>query len=153
MSGKGLGPLVLKDWAMRAFTNNEVTVEIREVEQLLNNVAVRRDDYEDLFDILVVAELEPPDVREIAPNDEDVDVRIQAEITLYRDAPLLARLSRHADEKRFPVLAYLARKILCIPATSAPSERLFSTVGLTIAKDRGRLLPELAEDIIFLHDA
>ena len=43
-------------------------------------------------------------------------------------------------------------KILCIPATSAPVERLFSTAGLTIANDRARLLPDLAEDIIFLHD-
>lgn len=74
---------------MKAIKNNEVTVEIREVEQLLNNVAVRRDDdYEDLFDVLDVVELEPPEVREIAPNDE---VRIHAEITLYRNAPILSR--------------------------------------------------------------
>lgn len=87
-SGKGRGPLVLKDWAMRAVTSNVVTVEIREVEQLSNNVEVRRDDYEDLFDVLDVVELEPSEVREIAPNDEDVEVRIQAEITLYRNAPM-----------------------------------------------------------------
>ena len=60
--GKGLSPLVLNDWTMRAITSNEVTVEIREVEQVLNNVAVRRDDdYEDFFDVLDVVELEPPE--------------------------------------------------------------------------------------------
>ena len=54
---------------------------------------------------------------------------------------------------RFPILAHMAKKI-CIPATSAPVERLFSTAGNTsIANDRTRLLPENAEDLIFLHDA
>jgi hypothetical protein len=54
---------------------------------------------------------------------------------------------------RFPTLAALARRILCIQATSAPVERLFSHAGLTIANDRARLIPELAEDLVFLHDA
>ena len=52
-----------------------------------------------------------------------------------------------------PILAELAREVLYIPAISASSERLFSTAGLTIAKDRAGLLPETAEDLIWLHDA
>jgi hypothetical protein len=35
-------------------------------------------------------------------------------------------------------------------ATSAPSERLFSHAGLTIARDRASMLPENAEELIFL---
>ena len=51
-------------------------------------------------------------------------------------------------------MAHIARKVLCVPATSAPVERLFSHAGLTIANDRARLLvPDMAEDLVFLHDA
>ena len=52
-----------------------------------------------------------------------------------------------------PILSLLARRILCIPATSAPSERLFSVAGLTIANDRAGLLPDNAADLIFLRGA
>lgn len=46
----------------------------------------------------------------------------------------------------------LALKYLPIPATSAPSERVFSAAGLTIAKDRARLDPDRANEVVFLHD-
>ena len=56
------------------------------------------------------------------------------------------------NEDRFPNLAKMARSVLAIPATQAPSERLFSVAGLTIANDRASLLPEMAEDLIYLHE-
>lgn len=56
-------------------------------------------------------------------------------------------------EKKYPIHAKLARRYLCIPATSAPSERVFSAAGLTIAKDRASLNPETADALIFLHES
>jgi hypothetical protein len=52
-----------------------------------------------------------------------------------------------------PILSTLARRLLCVPATSAPSERVFSVAGLTISKCRTSVQPQHASDLIFLHDS
>ena len=54
---------------------------------------------------------------------------------------------------KYPILAMLSRATLCVPATSAPCERLFSHAGLTIANDRASLLPDNAAEAIYLRVA
>ena len=54
---------------------------------------------------------------------------------------------------KYPILSELVRSVLCVPATSAPCERLFSHAGLTIANDRASLLPDNAAEIIYLRVA
>ncbi len=51
------------------------------------------------------------------------------------------------------MLSDLAIRYLCIPATSAPSERVFSTAGLTVAKERSRIDPTTANELVFLHES
>lgn len=90
--------------------------------------------------------------------------RASAELLLYRREPPLPtknpdgsftnpldwwRVKHH----QFPLLSKLAIKYLAIPATSAPSERVFSTAGITIANERAKLDPKDAGDLVFLHDA
>lgn len=50
----------------------------------------------------------------------------------------------------YPNVWLLARKILCIPATSAPSERVFSLASNVIDKKRARLTPTNANVLLFL---
>ena len=57
------------------------------------------------------------------------------------------------NQYQFNLLALLARRILCIPSTSAPLESVFSTAGHTITKLRASLNSANAADLIFLHDS
>ena len=55
------------------------------------------------------------------------------------------------NKDRFPALSKLARCILCIPASSAPSERAFSVCGRIMEERRTCLTPQAVSDILFLN--
>lgn len=63
------------------------------------------------------------------------------------ECPLLWWKKHHAS---FPLLRVIARKHLAIPGTSVPSERVFSSGGLVLTKQRSSLKPKNAEMQIFL---
>ncbi|XP_077553670.1 zinc finger protein 618-like [Haemaphysalis longicornis] len=54
-------------------------------------------------------------------------------------------------EKEFPKLALLSKRILCIPATSASSERNFSAAGYIMQARRTCLKKESMDNLLFLH--
>ncbi len=95
---------------------------------------------------------------------ESVQVVVQMELDSYKATPGLKLRCPDTGKFfcplqwwrqhhcRFPYISQLALKVLAIPATSAPSERVFSTAGLTIAKDRARLESDRANELVFLHD-
>ena len=51
---------------------------------------------------------------------------------------------------QLPLLSTMARKYLCIPGTSVPSERAFSTAGNIVNAKRSCLLPENTNILTFL---
>ena len=53
-------------------------------------------------------------------------------------------------ETTFPHLAKLARKYLCVPATSVPSEWVFSKGGIIVDPLCSRLPPEHVNTFVFL---
>jgi hypothetical protein len=53
----------------------------------------------------------------------------------------------------FPIMSKLARILLCIPASSAPSENIFSLASRAISKLRSSLNPDNASQIIFVNGA
>ena len=50
------------------------------------------------------------------------------------------------------MLSVLAQHYLCPPATSVPSERLFSAAGNLHDDKRNRILPTLTEDLLFIQN-
>ena len=68
-------------------------------------------------------------------------------------------IRRHQDplqwwachEGLFPQLAKLAKKYLGIPATSVPSERLFSVAGELVSSKRANLSDDKIDMILFLN--
>jgi hypothetical protein len=76
-------------------------------------------------------------------------VFINAGTKEYRN-PLIWWKHNKAD---FPIMSELARILLCIQATSAPSERIFSLASRVISKLRSSLNPDNASQIIFVNGA
>ena len=56
------------------------------------------------------------------------------------------------NQEELPLLSKIARTVLSIPASSAKSERVFSTGGNVVTAKRSRLLPSKAEDLIILKE-
>ncbi|XP_072560454.1 E3 SUMO-protein ligase ZBED1-like isoform X1 [Paramormyrops kingsleyae] len=50
----------------------------------------------------------------------------------------------------FPRVSLLAKRYLCIPATSSPSERAFSTGGNIVCCNRAALKPDTVDRLVFL---
>jgi hypothetical protein len=57
-------------------------------------------------------------------------------------------------EKQHPLphVAALAKKYFSVQATSAPSERVFSTAGIILNPKRRKLLPQTVNRLVLLHD-
>ena len=79
---------------------------------------------------------------------------LRCEFDLYMDDKNIPGLQysslewRKENANKYPLLAKIAREFLCIPPTSAPSERPFPTASRIISEKRTNLLPETAQDLI-----
>ena len=56
------------------------------------------------------------------------------------------------NQSRFPKLQMIAKKYLCIPGSSVPSERLFSKAGELVSEKRNRIKPKNIDMMLFLNN-
>ena len=85
-------------------------------------------------------------------DDENDDV--ESEIDRYISEPQRTEDPLRwwkGNASRFPHLQRLARRYLCRPCTSVPSERIFSAAGNMVTKGRTRLDPDTVDELLFLH--
>ena len=89
---------------------------------------------------------------------QDTASSVSSELDKYLNDPLIDYKTgdpykwwgQHHSE--FPTLSILARHFLSAPATSVPSEQLFSTAGDLYDEKRNRLLPHLSEELLFIQN-
>lgn len=69
----------------------------------------------------------------------------------FPDVPIEKLLSfwKH-HENEIPKLAVFAKRVLCVPVTSASSERNFSAAGYLTQERRTRLKPSTVDNLLFL---
>ena len=96
------------------------------------------------------------DNADVEATDSSHESVITAELKLYSEAPRLNRLADPLQwwrrySMRLPNLAKLAKEILAVPATSVPSERVFSKAGELISAKRSRLGKGTVNMVLFLN--
>lgn len=85
---------------------------------------------------------------------EEQSTEADKELALYKSLPkactkdILEWWKQH--QTTFPVLATMAKKYLCVPATSVPSERQFSAAGNIVTAKRNCLKPSKVNQLCFL---
>ena len=57
-----------------------------------------------------------------------------------------------ANEAVYPNVALQAQKLLCVPATSLPCERLFSAAGILVDRRRSSLRPDHVQQMLCLQN-
>ena len=148
------------------YVDSEVVPELKEL-LLSEGEEIGREATRSATSSIVPLSTEPPPKRRnlgsLFKEKEDHDnlpilspaQRINAEMQIYLNRPkldledeLLLWWKHHATE--FLILAKLVRKYLCVCATSAASERLFSMSGNIVTPRRSCLKPDKVNMLVFL---
>ena len=80
--------------------------------------------------------------------------QISNEIERYREEQVFTKDPLHwwkNNSFKYTYLSRVAKRLLCVPASSVPSERIFSLAGIVLAKQRANLAPENVDKILFLN--
>jgi hypothetical protein len=129
-------------------------------EQIQQQPAEEYDLFDEIINHYIYENVHRGDAAENPDVNRNTATTADAELVLYKQEPTL-KLKKYDgtfncpltwwkyNEPKCKLLSILAAWLLCIPATSTPSECVFSVVDLAIAKDRARLVSDTANELIF----
>lgn len=129
---------------------NYVMIEAPQVPEIVPSKRIRRpaatlDDALALVNTVEITATEEP------PQEQETNIVDHIHDFLTRCRGSVDEFEWWANNcQRYPSIALLARRFLCIPLTSAQTERLFSSTGRIIRSDRCRLLPRTAQMMAFM---
>jgi hypothetical protein len=83
-------------------------------------------------------------------DSDEIDRYINTKISFSKDDTLLGWWSKHS--LLFPQLALLAKSLFGVPASSATSERIFSSSGRILEKRRQSLSPDIVDNILMIRN-
>lgn len=101
---------------------------------------------EDLVRVFGMGQMEDEKVQ---PEQELTEYLLKEPVVSIKTNPLEWWRSKR---EKYPVLSRLARKFLCLQATSVASERVWSTAGNVLTSRRSRLHPLALEALVLIHE-
>eukprot|EP01022_Parablepharisma_sp_SALTPOND_P021195 TRINITY_DN4096_c0_g1_i1.p5 TRINITY_DN4096_c0_g1~~TRINITY_DN4096_c0_g1_i1.p5 ORF type:complete len:109 (+),score=13.38 TRINITY_DN4096_c0_g1_i1:694-1020(+) len=91
--------------------------------------------------------MQVPEEFKVVGKEEEVKNYTEAESITVAESPLAWW---NKNEEKIPIISAMAQDILAIPATSTPSERVFSKIGNIVDKRRQQLSARNVDLLIFL---
>ena len=144
--------LAVKDWLHQELEEKEVCHEQHAINLEVDAEPARKkavySSFWEEFDL---------SVQNKTVKEDTFKATIDVDLKRYLSCPMLNLNSdplvwwKETGAINFPNLFRTAKKYLIIPATSVPSERVFSLAGQIITEKRNRLDPEIANMLIMLH--
>ena len=80
----------------------------------------------------------------------DYFLRDKGQVSNLQAADATTFWQKSENVTKYPSLANLIKRILCVPATSASVERVFSRGGIVVRPHRSSLAPQKLHKILFL---
>lgn len=122
--------------------------QLKDNEETTSAIPVKKQKYDGLFNEFEDSS-EDESTRDLDVASDEIFKYTNDKVQFPEGTDLMAWW--HGHDKVYPLLSKLAYFVHCIPASSAPSERSFSTAGRIMQDRRTSLKPQTIDDIMFLH--